>query len=214
MYKQIFEIEKTISTPIDGYPYPLLWRYDLGFGFLKSDGYDYGEEYWEKYQTYVSDVGVQLSLARTDFIKNNIGTLEDLCDVGVGNGQFVDLVKCKGYDINLIAKDWLEKNGYYADVYSESFKTLSFWDVLEHIEDPSDLLNKTENIFTSIPIHKDLKSCLESKHLRPGEHIWHFTDKGIKNFMNIFGFKVIASSNFETRLGREAINSYYFKKNI
>lgn len=212
MFKQIFEVEQTISIPIEGYSYPLLWREDLGFGFLKSDGYNYGEEYWEKYQTYVNDMGIQLSLARLDFIKKNIFTVSDLCDVGIGNGQFVDLVKCKGFDINPIAKTWLEENGFYADIYAEKFETLSFWDVLEHIEDPTSLLEKTENIFTSIPIHKDINDCLASKHLRPGEHIWHFTERGIKNFMSIFRYSVIDSSNFETILGRESILSYYFKK--
>ena len=213
MYKQIFEVDQTISVPIEGYPYPLLWREDLGIGFLKSDGYDYGEDYWVKYQSYINDLGMKLSTARGAFVLNNLKTFNGLCDVGIGSGQFIEMVGCKGYDVNEFAVQWLKENDYYADVYKETFNALSFWDVLEHIEDPSELLNKTDKVFVSVPIHKDINACLASKHLRPAEHIWHFTNDGIKNFMRMFGYRAIASSNFETKLGREDIISYYFAKN-
>lgn len=211
MISKLFDTNITSHT-IQDYPYELLWSEDLGIGYLKSDGYDYGEDYWQKYQTYVNDLGTQLTLARADFIKKNVHSFDDLCDVGIGSGQFVDTVKCKGYDINSFACEWLKSHGYYADVNTEPFKTLSLWDVIEHIDNPSDLLAKTENMFISTPIYQDIDDCLASKHLRPGEHIWYFTDVGIKNFMSLFGFELIAEDDFETVLGRESILSYFFQK--
>ena len=200
------------AIEIDGYSYKLQWVEDLGFGFLMSDGYDYGEEYWQKYQSYINDLGAQLSNARANFVLKNLGNYHDVCDVGVGSGQFVDTIKCKGYDVNPFANEWLKAHGYYADPYAENFNALCFWDVLEHIIDSSALLGSTEHVFVSVPIHVDLEACLASKHLRPGEHIWHFTDRGIKNFMALAGFECVDQSDFETKLGREDILSYFFKK--
>lgn len=202
----------TQEHQLNEYQHPLRWSQELGVGYLCSTGYDYGAEYWEKYQGYVNDLGAQLSEARTNFILQNLGTLDSLCDVGIGSGQFVMTAKCKGFDVNPYAVQWLTESGYFADVYAESFETLSFWDVLEHLDDPSQLLNKTKNIFMSVPIHTDVQACLRSKHLRPSEHIWHFTDAGLKSFMAKFGFKFMAVSSFETSLGREDILSYFFTK--
>jgi len=209
---QIIKTVESVSIPISNYPYDLVWNRSLEIGYLQSTGYDYGKEYWQKYQSYINDLGEKLSLGRAKFVIENIGSCEGLCDVGIGSGQFVDTVKCKGYDVNPFAKEWLKDHGNYADIYKETFSALSFWDVLEHIDDPSNLLEKTENIFVSVPIHKDINACLVSKHLRPSEHIWHFTDAGFKNFMSLYGFQCKDTSNFETVLGREDIMSYYFKK--
>jgi hypothetical protein len=138
-------------------------------------------------------------------------TFDDLCDVGVGSGQFVDTVKCKGTDVNEVANAWLKEHGYYVDDATK-FKSLTLWDVIEHIEDPTSLLVNAENVFISTPIYVDAENCLRSKHLKPGEHIWYFTDEGIKYFMSRLGFEIVAESDCETKLGRESILSYYFTK--
>src|ERR1017187_3224838 len=148
MYNQVFNNACTYTVPIKDYSHDLVWC-EHGHGFLKSEGYDYGEEYWEKYQGYVNDLGHRLTAARIDFIKRNLGTLDGLCDVGIGSGEFVDKAKCKGFDVNPFAKEWLTRHENYGDPYAENFKALSFWDVLEHIEDPSPLLRKAEHVFIS-----------------------------------------------------------------
>ena len=201
-----------IGTLLKNYPHPLMWNEELEFGYLKSDGYDYGQEYWQKYQGYVNDLGKQLSDARANFVKKHLSDITKLCDVGIGSGQFVDTVKCHGFYVNPYAVEWLKEHGYFANPYESDFSALSFWDVLEHIEDPSVLLMRTKNVFVSVPIHDDLETCLASKHLRPGEHIWHFTNEGIKNFMALQGFKLVDQSDFESKLGRESIISYFFNK--
>lgn len=214
MFKQIL---RSYSGPIQSYavkdyPHELNWLTDLGIGHIESDGYEYGEEYWETYQKYsADDFGVRLTKARADFVLKNLGTLEDLCDIGVGSGQFVDSVKCKGTDVNPIANEWLKEHGYYVSDVSE-FETLTLWDVIEHIEDSRSLLENAQHLFISTPIYKDVNNCLNSKHLKPGEHIWYFTDEGLKYFMKIHGFELKDRDDFETRLGRESIVSYFFKR--
>lgn len=197
---------------VRNYNHKLAWLTDLGIGHLSSDGYEYSEAYWEIYQKYAAnDVGILLTNARADFVKKNIGTFESLCDVGIGSGQFVDTVKCKGTDVNEFANTWLKERGYYVKDVSE-FTTLTLWDVIEHIENSTSLLASVTNVFISTPIYNSVEECLKSKHLKPGEHIWYFTDVGIKNFMSILGFDALDQSDFETALGRDRILSYYFKK--
>jgi hypothetical protein len=201
---EIYAVDKTTHL--------LNWLTGIGIGHLKSDGYEYGEAYWEIYQKYgVGDVGEKLTQARINFVKKNLGSMTSLCDVGVGNGQFVDTVKCKGTDVNPVANEWLKQHGYYVDDISP-FQVLTFWDVLEHIEDPTDILKNAKHVFVSTPIYSDAAACLKSKHLKPGEHIWYFTDTGIKNYMDLFGFVCKDTSDCETQLGRESIMSYYFTR--
>ena len=191
---------------------PIVWRADLGIGYLPSTGFSYSEEYWETYQKYAEgSIGEQLTKFRGEFVSRHLDP-SSVCDVGIGNGQFVKHVNAKGFDINPFAKNWLEQNGLFADPYVERFPGLTFWDVLEHFDDPSIILKCTDRVFMSVPIHQDFKSCLESKHLKPNEHIWHFTDAGIKFFMNYHGFECVDQDDGETRAGRESIMTYFFRR--
>jgi len=207
---ELFDKESTSSHKVNNYPYDLLWIEKLGIGFLKSDGYSYDKDYWETYLEYAhSKIGTELTRQRAEFVTRNGVNFSELCDIGVGSGQFVDTVKCKGMDINPYANTWLKEHNYYAD-RPENFSSLTLWDVIEHIDDPRALLKNTETVFISTPIYKDLSSCLLSKHFKPREHIWYFTDSGVKYFMEQLGFIVKDESNFETVLGREGIMSYCF----
>jgi len=209
MFKQLTKItEHTIKD----YSHKLQWIESLGIGYLPSDGYEYGEAYWEHYLDCSHGwFGERLTELRADFVTKNEVSLESLCDVGVGSGQFVEFANCKGADVNPLAITWLKDQGRYTD-HPEEFTSLTLWDVIEHIDDPRPLLAKVENVFISTPVYKDLDACLKSKHLKPGEHIWYFTDMGVKNFMSQMGFAARYTSDFETVLGRESIMSYYFKK--
>lgn len=205
----------TIFQHVTRYPTSgndLMWNETLGIGYLPSDGYDYGEEYWQKYQGYRDEFGHKLTQARATFMYKSGIDCDSCCDVGIGNGEFMQYVGCKGYDVNPNAVEWLKWVHSYGDPYAERFDVLTMWDVLEHIDDPGPLLARAEHVFTSLPIYADATECLASKHLRPHEHIWHFTDAGIKAFMRLHGFKFAYSDDIETRLGREGIMSYYFTK--
>lgn len=192
---------------------PLIWRTDLGLGYLRSTGYSYAEEYWDKYNEYSSnEIGKKLTDFRTSFVKKHLKSFDNFCDVGIGSGQFVQHVNSKGYDINHYAKNWLVEQGRYGDPYTTKFEALSFWDVLEHIDNPATILEKTNNIFMSVPLHHGVDACLASKHLRPNEHIWHFTQTGVEFFMKYHGFDLIDQDDGETKAGRESIMTYYFRR--
>lgn len=197
---------------------PLYWREDLGIGYLPSRGYDYGEMYWQNYLSYNTDKGSvanRLNDYRKNFVMSKIPAQyvhSNLCDVGIGSGQFVEEMQCHGYDVNTYAKAWLENWGLWGDPYKKDYKILTFWDVLEHIDDPSKILSKPLHVFTSLPIFEDLDHVMRSKHLKPDEHIWYFTDAGIKHFMGLHEFVCVDSGDGETKIGREGILSYYFQR--
>lgn len=215
LHRQLFlDASKVIVTPIPGCN-PLLWREDLGFGYLKSDGFVYDDDYWENYRRLSADptgIGAQLTSYRKSFVSKHLSDLSCHCDVGIGSGEFVEAARCWGYDVNPAAIKWLNDERRYGDPYQERFESLSFWDVLEHIDDPQPILEATDHVFVSLPIHQSLESCLTSKHLKPNEHIWQFTDRGFCNFMKLFGFSLVDKGDGETRAGREAIQTYYFNR--
>jgi hypothetical protein len=209
---QLFQTTDTVITTVPGYASSLYWRDDLGIGYLPSTGYEYGVQYWEHYtECSHSKFGERLTELRIEFTKNSGIDPSTLCDVGIGAGQFATMAKCKGTDVNPIAIQWLKDNNMLAENLSE-FSAISMWDVIEHIDDPTELLSSITDIVLSTPVYADLPSCLKSKHFKPDEHIWYFTDSGVEHFMSLFGFTLRGKSDFETVLGRESILSYYFQK--
>jgi hypothetical protein len=194
---------------------PLIWRNDLGLGYLRSNGYIYAEDYWDKYHAYDNNgIGWKLTYFREAFVAKHMPNFDKVCDVGIGSGQFIKHVGAKGYDINYYAQKWLRESNHFGNPYEEQFEALTFWDVLEHLEDPTAILANTNNVFMSVPIHGTVRECMASKHLRPNEHIWHFTPKGVEFFMKYYGFELVDSSDGETKAGRESIMSYYFRRPI
>lgn len=192
----------------------LRWWPSLGIGYLDTpELIKYEDAYWDYYNGIRGgEIGRKLNMARisiaTTFAKNT--TL--ICDVGIGNGEFVEAMGCFGTDVNPHALKWLEERGQLTpNVHAH--EVLTFWDVLEHIPDPTPFFESAEVIMTSLPIHADVQACLASKHLKPGEHVWHFTDLGIDIFMGLGGFHHRAyADDIETRAGREGIMSYVYTK--
>jgi hypothetical protein len=198
------------TYPVEGGT--LNWYPELGIGYLKTPALvPYDKEYWEKYWSYRgNEIGEKLTAGREALVKQY--TPEAIIDVGIGSGEFVEKLNCWGHDINTFAIEWLKANGKYRDPLVLPCSILTMWDVLEHIPNPGLLLASAFTVYTSLPIYETVDKCLASKHLRPGEHVWHFTDKGIKTFMKIAGFSHYGTSSFETDLGREEIMSYVFSK--
>jgi len=212
MINKIFKNSTVELVTISSYPHSLVWCDALGIGYLPSNGYEYGMKYWKHYvECSNTEFGKKLTDLRVTFTKDNGVKSSEVCDVGVGAGQFVSAMGCKGTDINPFAVEWLKKNNAYTTDL-KNFRSLTLWDVIEHIDDPTDLLANVENVVMSTPIYANLASCLLSKHFKPGEHIWYFTQEGVNNFMRVFGFVQTNSSDFETVLGRDKIFSYCFSR--
>ena len=195
----------------------LIWLPDLGIGYHTQEPMSYEGEYFRKYQALDdSETGAALTKARCDLVNKFKETLTATCiDIGIGGGRFCRESGFLGYDVNSDAVEWLRKEGIYCDPYDRAngVHSLSFWDSLEHIQDPSEILGKIERYaFVSLPIFENCEHLLESKHYKPGEHIWYFTELGFIRFMGSFGFEVVECNHAETELGREGITSFVFEK--
>lgn len=169
----------------------------------------YDHEYVaSRYDTY-GELNGMMSHLRLGYI---VGALErrpeSICDVGYGNGAFLKACRTAvpdryGFDVTdypvpqgvRFTKDWLNLE---VDV-------LTFFDVLEHFEDPYVLRQaKAENIVISLPwCHYESDEWFERwKHRRPNEHLWHFDLHGMTNFARVCGYKLVDFSDVEDIIRR------------
>jgi hypothetical protein len=192
----------------------LTWIDNPGIGYLPitSAEQPYDEHYFERYQQRDrSPMGAALTRARLDLVRRWWNG--PVVDIGIGGGVFVESRQLTwGYDVNPVAVEWLKKRGRYLDPYAaQSFPAATFWDSLEHIEEPSTLLHTLAfRIFVSMPIYRDLAHVKASKHFKPNEHVWYFTQRGLIEFMRAYGWECVEVSDVETVLGREDIGAFAF----
>ena len=192
----------------------LVWVADPGIGYLPLDGAQpYDESYFAKYAGYAeTDVGRRLNAARMALVARHWDG--PLVDVGIGCGQFVAArPMTQGYDVNPAGIAWLNERDLWCDPYAQDVRAACFWDSLEHITDPAPLLaNVRDKAFVALPIFRDMQHALGSKHFRPDEHCWYFTERGFVAFMDAHGFRLVEVTDDEMRIGREDILSFAFER--
>jgi hypothetical protein len=186
--------------------------------------YNYSQDYWQEYQ---SRRGTAIEYLLNEFRVKFVSPSVNLYDVGIGNGSFLlnhllynvaSPGLTLGYDVNPYAVAWLKQIGCYCEPTQvpEEIDTWCFWDVLEHLADPSVILNLIPTgkyVCVSLPIFADLYSVKDSKHYKPnGEHRWYATSKGFCEYMAHLGFEVLAEDSEETAIGRDSITSFKFVK--
>lgn len=204
----------SIATPGE-----LVWltRQKCGYCLpLFGQDFQYDGVYWSEYQRRSqTPMGEILTKIRLDFTRQAIGD-EELIDFGIGSGQFLEARggNTYGYDINPMAIAWLMERKRFSSPWIESgARNVSCWDSLEHLENPSALVRKVRHaMLLSLPIFDGPDQIMKSKHFKPGEHLWYWTDEGLKMFFELLGFHVTMESDAETRAGRESIKSYCFRR--
>ena len=210
--------EYTITeTKINEYQ-TLKFNHDLGIGFLnppENSNEVYDKAYWERYRALRdTEIGKNLNQCRIGIAEKFKAKPTKTLDVGVGNGDFVDKFYCWGFDINPEAIKYLKSTRKFIDLYTEAcrWQCITMFDTIEHIVDIESLLSKTDMVILSTPIYKDLEDTLKSKHFRPDEHLFYFTVSGMIHYMNYFGFDCKYYSTIESKLGRDSIGSFVFKR--
>lgn len=206
----------TGSTALDSLPPTLHWLPEYGIGYLPwptDTTAIYDDAYFAAYAERAdTKIGRALTRARVDLVKRYFNG--PVLDVGIGCGQFVEACPgACGYDVNPQGVRWLKERDLYRDLYAGLYDALTFWDALEHIPDPVAAVARARQfVFVSVPVFEGPAHCRASKHYKPGEHLWYFEDRGIRAWFDWQGFNCVESSNIETILGREGIQSYVFAR--
>lgn len=193
----------------------LQWLPELGLGFFDVTASAEAAGYFPHYvQLAATDIGRALNAARVAMLLRHWPSGHGVVDIGIGAGTFVESVpECRGYDVNPDGVAWLRERGLFVDPYRELIDVACMWDVLEHLHDPTPLLaNVRHLVITSLPIFRDGDHVLSSKHYKPSEHVFYFTEPGLLWFMDLHGWRCVEVNDEETRIGREDIKSYAFER--
>jgi hypothetical protein len=192
----------------------LCLEYGVAYQTDRQNIIQYNGDYWNKCAGYEdSEIALKISKGRIEFVDRHYSG--EVLDIGVGCGEFIKKRNgTYGYDINPKAVEWLLECGLYRDCFSD-FDAFTMWDVLEHVETPEQYfinIRPASFLFLSLPIFGDLAKIRESKHYRPGEHLYYWTRDGLIEWMLLHKFELCGHSDFETQAGRESIESFAFRK--
>lgn len=191
----------------------LVWLPHRGMGYFPVTAAPYDEAYWAKYEQYAATpMGEAITRFRADLVEKYAAGMR-VCDVGIGCGSFVEARPgTVGFDINPVGIVWLKNRRLWCDPRDEAVDALCFFDCLEHISRPDEMLANARNyVFVSIPIVPGHgPPPLDWRHLRKDEHCWYFTRSGLINWMREHGFTCLEHSTAESLMGREDSHTFVF----
>lgn len=181
----------------------------------------YDNEYAKKFEAYDVDISDAVTDARLSLIHRTAPQGLKYLDWGCGDGAFLGAARAfdldaLGYEIIPDSARRLIASGLFADKVGD-FDAVCMWDTLEHIDNPGALLQQMRSdalLFVSLPIFKDLGAIRESKHYRPGEHLYYFTAQGFIDYAALYGFRLLEQSDHEVIAGRDSIGAFAFRKDL
>lgn len=178
--------------------------------------YDAG--YFNKCASYEDkEIALKINAERIALVKRWFGD-GPVVDIGIGSGEFIKKrgANTFGFDVNPVAGDWLRDKGLWREDFS-GFKAFTFWDVIEHVEDPHlyfQSAQKGSYLFTCLPVVRDVGKIRGWKHYRPREHLYYWTRESFINWMALYGFRLLETHNRETEAGRDDIASFAFCRDL
>jgi SAM-dependent methyltransferase len=178
----------------------------------------YGEAYLACFDEYArGQIAARLMAGRVAMLSRHVAPDATVLDVGCGSGAFIQAAigagfKARGYDVIPEAVSRLISRDLYDDEPC-GFEAVTFWDSIEHIEEPEIWLRRVNPgavVLAAIPVFEDLRKVRESKHYKPGEHLYYWTPRGFVEWMGLYGFRLLEMSSHEVDAGRESIGAFAF----
>ncbi len=131
-------------------------------------------------------------------------------EIGAGDGAYLERVHAKrkiGVEISNSGRKIMKQKGLETMTNEQFLKkrnmeadVISFWQVLEHVDNPWDYLEaakknikKNGKIIIGVPNHESFEFYLFGKywfHLVPQFHIWHFSPKSLKTLLKNADLKI------------------------
>lgn len=173
---------------------------------------NYNEAYYEGKSSFISKLFSPIAnffyAKRRAYVGNILYNF--WIDVGAGEGGFLKTVPALrklGVEVSVAGRKKMKKSRLKAITEKEFLcsknlkaDVISFWHVLEHVENPWDYLavakrnlNKAARIIIGVPNQDSFESLFFGRHwfhLVPNYHIWHFSPKSITMLLKKTGFKV------------------------
>lgn len=169
-------------------------------------GNNYDTDYYDNTLRLNSGTSELISSIRWDWI--SYLKPKTVLDFGCGAGWFrawkPEGVTCYSFDVARVPQSGIKLKMY--DV-------TCFWDVLEHLKNPLALepvFALSRAVAISVPMVPQA-DIWWSKHYKPGEHLWYFTEENLISLMSIFGFYIDKSGTPECP-PRKDIQSFVFRK--
>lgn len=189
----------------------------------------YDAKYLEKFDAYDLKIETRVNYDRAEFVCDNFRREKSeqgritfsFLDVGAGSIGFMEQmivfgIDIKGFDVIPETVARLRAMGRFDDKATD-YDVVTMWDTIEHLEHPEEWLSQIRRdglLFVSLPIFDDLTKIRESKHYRPGEHLYYFTRTGFTDWIGRYGFRLLEYSNHETDAGREGIGAFAFVRDL
>lgn len=183
---------------------------------------DYGAAYLANYDRYAAGpIADKINAGRVALVARHAPEGASVLDFGAASGIFVRQAAswgfdAKGFDVIPDAVRRLKDADLYADDLG-AFDAVTMWDSIEHLETPERSLKRVRKgafLFASIPIFEDVRRVRESKHYKPGEHLYYWTAHGFIDWMALYGFRLLEQSSHETDAGRESIGAFAFCRDL
>jgi hypothetical protein len=182
---------------------------------IKIKPISYSSEYVKNRYDKYGQLPNYMSYLRLGYLIGTIGpNIHSLCDVGYGNGAFLNVCKNanirKLYGVDIsgypLSSDILQYKEIPLDI---KFDVVCFFDSLEHFQDIEFLKQiKTDYLYISYPechYYNDMKIFMKWKHRRPNEHIYHFNRFSLTNYLNELNYICIADSDIEDTIRKSDI---------
>lgn len=181
----------------------------------------YDAKYLAKFEDYDPRIAAQVNAGRSALLQRHLPAGAKVLDYGAGDGGFMQAAAgagfaVRGFEVIPEVATQLKEKGLWGD-NPEHHDATCFWDVLEHLDDPELILRQVQKgkwIFVSIPIFTDLRQIRQSRHYRPGEHLYYFTEQGLVDWLALWGFRLLEISRHEIDAGREAIGAFAFIRDL
>lgn len=183
---------------------------------------EYGAAYLANYDAYAQGpLADAINAGRVELLKRHAKEGASVLDVGAASGIFVrravgEGFAANGFDVIPQAVARLKRDDLYASDIT-TFDAITMWDSIEHIEEPELTLRNVKKgalLFASVPIFADARRVRESKHYKPGEHLYYWTAQGFIDWMALYGFRLLEQSTHETDAGRDSIGAFAFVRDI
>lgn len=182
----------------------------------------YDASYLTKIDAYDPVIADAVNRGRAALLRGHLPAGASVLDIGAGDGAFVRAARAWGFDasgsdVNPASRELLARNKLLATVGPHDVDAVTLWDTIEHLDMPELVIKhvrKGAHLFVSLPVFDDLTRVFESRHYRPGEHLYYATAQGFTDWMALYGFRLLEQSDHEIAAGRDSIGAFAFVRDL